>query len=336
MTMLRAHHLGMAARFAAHRLRALHPFEVQAALLNACNLRCAYCCCPDLKTDLLSTQQWTETIRSLGRLGTMRIKFQGGEPTLRNDFRQLTAAAQAAGIRTAVVTNALQFAAAPALLDHLDEIVFSLDSATPAHTDRMRGAGVHARVLEAIELARARRIRLFINMVVTNQSLDEIEPMLAFCEARGIGLHAQPVVFGRQFYDEAARPFALSDAQIRAMHRDLAEWKRRGRPLMFAAATYENVLDWTDYGELATRSPQASSCMAGRFYVHIEPNGDVHPCVQHGAAFTPGNIPRDGLEAALARARHHDCGDCFSAYLNERKALFGLRPAALLELARRG
>ena len=334
--MLRAHHLRMAARFAAHRFRALHPFEVQAALLNACNLRCAYCCCPDLKTELLTTAQWTETIRGLGALGTMRIKFQGGEPTLRNDFRELSAAAQAAGIRTAAVTNGLQFAAAPALLDHLDEVVFSLDSATPAHTDRMRGAGVHARVTEGIELARTRGIRLFINMVVTNQTVDEIEPMLDFCAARGIGLNAQPVVFGRKYYDEAARPFALSDEQVRVMHRRLAEWKRQGRPLMFAAATYENVLDWPDYGEVSMRSPDASSCMAGRFYIHIEPNGDVHPCIQHGANFTPKNIARDGLEAALANAQQHDCGDCYSAYLNERKAVFGLRPSALFEVARRG
>ncbi len=76
--------------------------------------------------------------------------------------------------------------------------------------------------------------------------------------------------------------------------------------------------------------------MAGRVYVQIEPNGDVQPCAQHGAAFTPKNIARDGLEEALAPRASHDCGDCFSAYLNERKALFGLRPAALLEMARRG
>jgi MoaA/NifB/PqqE/SkfB family radical SAM enzyme len=120
------------------------------------------------------------------------------------------------------------------------------------------------------------------------------------------------------------------------MHRQLADWKRQRRPLMFAAATYENVLAWSDYTQLARRIPQPSSCMAGRFYVHIEPNGDVHPCVQHGAAYTPKNIARDGLDAALAHAQHHDCGNCFTAYLNERKALFGLRPGALLEVARRG
>ncbi len=334
--MLTARHLRLAARYAAHRFRPLHPFEVQAAVLNACNLRCTYCRCPDEKIDLLTTEQWTDTIRRLGALGTMRIMFQGGEPTLRPDFRDLCAASQAEGILTAVVTNGLQFAAKPALLDHVDEIVFSLDSPTPAHTDRMRGAGVHARVVEAIDIARARGVRLFINMVVTNQSVDEIEPMLEFCEARGLGLNAQPVVFGRKYYDDAARPFALSDEQVRAMHRRLAAWKRAGRPLMFAASTYDRVVDCDDYGEIATRSEGGSSCMAGRVYIHIEPNGDVHPCGQHNAAFAPKNIARDGLEAALAHVQRHDCGDCFSAYLNERKALFGLRPAALLEMARRG
>ena len=50
--MLAARHVRFAARFAAHRFRALHPFEVQAAVINACNLRCVYCRCPDEKIDL--------------------------------------------------------------------------------------------------------------------------------------------------------------------------------------------------------------------------------------------------------------------------------------------
>jgi MoaA/NifB/PqqE/SkfB family radical SAM enzyme len=334
--MLSERHLRFAVRYAAHRFRKLHPFEVQASLLNACNLRCAYCRCPDVKIELMATEHWVRTLDKLGALGTMRIKYQGGEPTLRQDFRTLCAASQAAGIVTAVVTNGLQFAGKPELFDHLDEVVFSLDSATPEHTDRIRGAGVHARVCEAIEIARSRGINIFVNMVVTRHNIDEIEPMLDFCEARGIGLHSQPAVYGRKYYDDAVKDFALTDEQIRAMHRRLGELKRNGRRLMFSADTYENVLDWNDYTEISRRTEGASTCMAGRFYVHIEPNGDVHPCNQHDAAFTPRNILRDGLEAALANAQNHDCGDCYCAYLNERKAVFGMRPLALWEMARRG
>jgi MoaA/NifB/PqqE/SkfB family radical SAM enzyme len=334
--MLSQRHLRFAARYAAYRFRALHPFEVQASLLNACNLRCQYCRCPDVKIDLMNTEQWVQAIRGLGEHGTMRIKYQGGEPTLRQDFQTICEASQAAGIITAVVTNGLQFAARPELLDHLDEVVFSLDSATPGHTDRMRGEGVHARVVEAIELARGRDIHLFVNMVVTSHNLGEIEPMLDFCEERGMGVHVQPAVYGRKYYDDAVREFMLSDEQIREMHRRLGELKRQGRPLMFAAATYEKVLAWEDFGEVSQRAEGKSTCMAGRFYVHIEPDGDVHPCNQHAAVFEPKNIVRDGLEAALANAQQHDCGDCFGVYLNERKAVFGLSPAALWEMARRG
>jgi MoaA/NifB/PqqE/SkfB family radical SAM enzyme len=334
--MIRRRHLRMAARFVTHRLRELHPFEVQAVLLNACNLRCRYCKCPDIRTAVMDTDQWLDVIRRLGRLGTIRIKFQGGEPTLRPDFRDLCAESQRCGMITAATTNGTEIPRRPELLDFLNEIVFSLDAVTPEIHDRTRGRGTHARVLEAIDVARRRELRIFVNMVVTRESLPEIEAMLDFCETRGIGLHAQPVIFGRKNFNEEARPLALTAEEIRAMHRRLGEWKRQGRSLMFAASTYARVAEWADYDQLTTRSPGPSACMAGTFYVQIEANGDIVPCGQYGAAFAPKNIVRDGLEEALRHARYHDCGDCFTAYLNERKALFALRPAALLEVARRG
>ena len=120
------------------------------------------------------------------------------------------------------------------------------------------------------------------------------------------------------------------------MFRDLAAYKRQGGPLMFAAATYENAAAWSDFRVLATPSEGRSSCVMGRVYVHIEANGDVHPCVQATATFAPRNLIADGFEAAFRHAQHHECGDCYSAYLNERKALFGLRPTAVVEYLRRG
>ena len=334
--MIRPRHVRMAARFVAHRFRELHPYEVQAVLLNACNLRCTYCTCPDVRTTVLTTAQWLDVVRRLGSHGTIRIKFQGGEPTLRSDFREICAESQRSGMLTAAVTNGLEIPRHPELLDHLNEIVFSLDSVTPGPHERIRGQGTHAKVVEAIDVARRRNVRIFVNMVVTAESFPELEAMLDFCEERGIGLHAQPVVFGRKYYSEAAKPFALGAEQIRDMHRRLAAWKAQGRKLMFAATTYARVADWADYGELTTRSSGPSSCMAGKFYVQIEANGDVIPCAQYEADYTPKNVARDGLEEALRHAKRHDCGDCFTAYLNERKALFSLRPSALLEVARRG
>jgi MoaA/NifB/PqqE/SkfB family radical SAM enzyme len=341
--MIRRRHLKMASRFLAHRFGELHPFEVQASLLNACNLRCVYCKCPEIKTTLMTTEQWREIIRGLRALGTIRIKFQGGEPTLRPDFQELCAVAQRADMITAVTTNGLQVPDQPALLDHLDEVVFSLDSVTPEINDRLRGEGTHAQVVQAIDIARERGLPTYVNMVVSRESLGELEAMLEFCEARGIGFHAQPAIFGWQYsgdweqhFAEVGENFALTPEDVRAMNARLAEWKRQGRPLIFSPPTYEKSTRWPENGRLTVPSQGESSCMAGKFYVHIEPNGDVHPCGQHEATFTPKNIIKDGLEEALRHVRRHNCGDCWTAYLNERKALFGLQRSALWGIVRRG
>ena len=325
----------LAIHFLKHRMRSLHPFEVQAVLQNACNLRCVYCRCPDIRTELMSTEQWCVVVRGLAGFGTHRIKFQGGEPTLRKDFGTICQTSRDAGMVTAVTSNGFGLARTPALLDHLDEVVLSLDALTPELHDQYRGRGSHAIVMQALEHALARRRKVYINMVVHRDTRPELETMLRFCEERGVGLNAQAVMFGKEYQDASAKYLGLPEADERAMYNQLAAWKRQGRPLMFSAWSYERTAAWPDYGILSVKSQGPSSCMAGRFYVHLEPNGDVHPCGLHAATFTPRNAVRDGLETALRHAREHNSGDCALAYLNERKALFALRPAAVREVLRR-
>lgn len=334
--MLSASQLQLASRFARHRFSELHPFEVQAVLQNACNLRCSYCSCPDLDATTLTTAQWVDIIDRFRQVGTMRIKFQGGEPTMRKDFADICLATQAAGIVSAVVTNGIAIAKHPKLLDALDEVVVSLDAVTPELHDRNRGAGTHELAVRAIDASRARGRKTFVNMVVTRDTLAEVEPMLAFCEARRIGFNAQPAMFSRSYQNGKASHLALSAAEEQALERRLAGWCREGRRMMFSAQVHDHAAAWPDYAEPTTPSAGESTCMAGRFYLHIEPNGDVFPCVLQGSAFVPKNLVAHGFEAALLNAQHHTCGDCFLPYLNERKALFGLKPHAVVAWLRRG
>lgn len=334
--MIRSRHLKMAWRFGIGRFRRVHPVDVQATLLNACNLRCVYCRCPEVKTPVMTTEQWRATITGLASLGMVRIKFQGGEPTMRPDFNEIAAAAKANGVTTATITNGMLVPGRPALLDHLDEVIVSLDSSGPEVHERQRGAGTWAPAVQTIELARARGLRVYVNMVLTTQSLGDLEAMLDFCEQRGVWMNAQPVMFDRQYYDDGARPIALTGDEIRQVHQRLSDWKRQGRRLMFSAAAYAKPISWLDHQKAISQSTGTSSCMAGRDYIHIEANGDIIPCVQHGATFQPKNLLRDGLVEALLHVRRHNCGDCWIPYLNERKLVFGLHPQALLEIARRG
>lgn len=334
--MISRQHIRMALVFARYRWRRIHPFEVQASLTNRCDFQCLFCDCPKNQKDEMDTRQWQVLIQELGRRGTMRIKFQGGEPTLRPDFPELCVTARQAGIIASVVTNGSRIASTPSLLDHLDEIVFSLDSLDPEAHDHLRAPGSHARLMIAIDHALARRRKVFVNMMACRTTFKGIEDMLRFCEARGIGFHAQPLYLGWHYSNKDRKDLALTDKEIRAMHRTLARWKRAGRNVMFSANTYKRVANWTDFDEFTRKSVGPSACMAGRCYLHVEPNGDIHPCGIHGADFKPYNLVTDGLVVAARHARHHNCGDCWMAYLNERKALFGLQPNALRAFLSRG
>jgi MoaA/NifB/PqqE/SkfB family radical SAM enzyme len=295
-----------------------------------------FCRCPEVESPLLTTAQWQGILRGLSRFGTIRVKFQGGEPTLRPDFREICAEAKKAGMITAVVTHGMHIASRPFLLDYLDEVVVSLDAPDPEVNDRLRGAGAFDGAVGAIARARVAGLRTYVNMTVCKENYGAVEAMLEFCEQKGIMLNVQPVKFGRIYYRDEAKDLALTGGQIRSLHERIVGWKKQGRKLMFSAGAYKRALTWDDLSVLTLRSGGRSRCICGRDYIHVEANGDVIPCIQHGASLLPKNILRDGLREALRNVRDHDCGDCWTAYLNERKALFSLKPEAIRELFRRG
>lgn len=339
--MIRIRHLKMASRYFLFRPRRLHPFEVQANLLNACNLRCVYCRCPEAETPLMTTEQWLEVIRSLRGLGTLRIKFQGGEPTLYPGFLELSREVKKLGMLSAVITNGLPIAAQPNLLDNLDELVVSWDSLHRETNDRLRGEGAYDGAKKAIELGIQRGVRTYVNMLLTSENLEHFDEMLDYCENLGVKMNAQPVLYNQksvygEYFDDRVESIALTTDQIRSIHRRMAEAKRQGRKLLFSSLTYEKAVDWEDYSSSTVQKPEVSPCMAGKFYFHIEPNGDVLPCALNESNFSPKNVLEDGLEEALLHARRHTCWDCWMVYMNERKIVFSLKPAALWEILKRG
>jgi len=178
-------------------------------------------------------------------------------------------------------------------------------------------------------------------MILTCENYTDLDKMLEFCENRGVKMHAQPAMFKQRsvygrYFDDSMQQLVLSDEQIRGAHKRMAEWKKEGRQLIFSASTYQKAAAWEDYSTATIQGEEPSACMAGKYYIHIEPNGDVHPCGLNESLFSPKNIIESGLEAAIIHARRHHCKDCWMVYMNERKRVFGLNPDALWEIIRRG
>jgi hypothetical protein len=73
-----------------------------------CQLGCTYCYARDRPTTELSTNQWKAVISDLAGYGVLQITFGGGEPTLREDLKELALHARRAGLNLAMTTNGLK------------------------------------------------------------------------------------------------------------------------------------------------------------------------------------------------------------------------------------
>ncbi|OGC07258.1 hypothetical protein A2526_05490 [candidate division WOR-1 bacterium RIFOXYD2_FULL_36_8] len=81
-------------------------------LTERCNNNCIHCCInlPEndqiAKQKELSTDEWKKIIQEAAGLGAIRIRFTGGEPLLREDFKELYLFTRKLGIKVMLFTNA--------------------------------------------------------------------------------------------------------------------------------------------------------------------------------------------------------------------------------------
>ena len=181
-------------------------------------------------------------------------------------------------------------------MDYLDELVLSLDSTRESVNDLIRGEGAYRAALEAMDIALEKGVRTFVNMVIGRDNLPDVDDMLSFCESKKVLLNVQPAMFDRKYFADKVPDLALSDDEIRKDHLRLAKLKRQGHGLIFSAWAYQKAAHWACYDKYIEKSDGYSSCMSGRDYFHIEPDGYVHPCGHHGADFSLKNIVCDGFD----------------------------------------
>lgn len=319
--------LAIGAKILATRLTGQpRPFFVQYSLLNGCNARCVYCNSPNREDLQLALGEHRRILAQFARLGTVRIKFLGGEPLLRDDIGELVEEVRQLGMRSAMVTNGFLIPEKIDVIRRLDELVISLDGDEAAH-DRQRGRGTSKRVMRAVELCAAEGLDFFLTAVVTRESAGDIDWLLDTARRFGVMVNFQIPQFNEEMYGKDARAWMPSPDEIRAILTKIIAAKEAGAPVLFTSRSYRHTLGWVDFSkERVERPGQVSPCTAGRYFLQMEPNGDIYPCVLHVGTFHPKNVVRDGVEEAWRHAQRHSCFDCYNTWLNENRAIFDLRP----------
>ena len=106
--------------------------------------------------------------------------------------------------------------------------------------------------------------------------------------------------------------------------------KEAGAPVLFTTRSYRRTLAWDDYALEREVRPGRGLALHGRpYFVQMERNGDVYPCVLHVGTFQPKNAAGTGRRPPGATRSDHSCFACYNTWLNENRAIFDLAPAVL-------
>ena len=254
-------------------------------LTYACNLACRHCLSSSGRRNPaeLSTEECFGVVDEL-RLGVFYVNLGGGEPMLRRDFFDIVnySTDHQVGVKFSTNGTYIDASAARRLasMDYLD-IQVSIDGATEAVNDNVRGDGSFASARAAMDHLAAADFGAFkSSVVVTRQNVDQLDDFRAIADEYGAQLRItrlRPSGRGADTWDE------LHPTQ--AQQRDLYHWLL-DRPDVLTGDSFFHL------NALGSEQlPGLNLCGAGRVVCLIDPIGDVYACpfVIHDE-FLAGNV----------------------------------------------
>ena len=290
--------------------------------------------------------------KNLKILGVQSVSIGGGEPLVRGDLPRAVESFVRRGMSVRVLTNGV-------LKDHrpLDRLIdagcsgfsVSMDSLDAEKMDRLLCS---RHTLEKVKstisylsprLRRSGGIGL-INTVVSGQNLDELGDILDFAGNAGFYLSLIPVevqnMGGSQLTDEDSMvPFQMSEEQKErtvAVFRSLIDRKSAGEPVFNSRVFLEKA------GRLLSGEKVTWTCLAGRLYFSVGPDGAFSICHRHrGWAGVEGCVTDDDFvdkfqanrDKHEVRKLREDCCECLRPCWAEVAHVFS-EPGAFIEMSR--
>jgi mycofactocin radical SAM maturase len=262
------------------------PVNVTWEVTYACNLSCIHCLSDSgrKKPDELTTDQCLTVIDQLAAAKVFQFNIGGGEPFMRPDFLDLMDHAHQKGMVTCISTNGTLIDAEIARrLDHpLVYIQVSLDGATPASNDAVRGQGSFDKVIKALDHLGKRQIEVSVNTVLTRRSYPELDELVKLAADYGAKLRVS------RFRPSGRGKQSWADLNVsRRQMADFSQWlsshlKVSTGDSFFSVATEER------------RSLGLNMCGACKLTCCLSPEGKIYPCAfLQEPEFQAGQLPQD-------------------------------------------
>jgi radical SAM peptide maturase, mycofactocin system len=253
-----------------------------------CNLRCVHCLSSSGKRRRgeLTTEEAKHLLDEWAAMKVFYINVGGGEPMSRPDFFTLMdyALDNHIGVKFSTNGTLIDDAAARwiASRDYLD-LQISIDGATAATSDPVRGAGSYDKARAAMQRLQAQGVRFKINATVTRENFAELDDLYALAQSYDAELRLtrlRPTGRGADVW-EALRP-------THAQNRTLYDWLLAHPDVL----TGDSFFHLSAYGQ---PMDGLNMCGAGRIVCCVDPVGDVYACpFTLAPEFRAGNVRQEG------------------------------------------
>jgi mycofactocin biosynthetic radical S-adenosylmethionine protein MftC len=262
------------------------PVNVTWEVTYACNLSCIHCLSDSgrKRDGELTTEQALRVIDQLAAEKVFQFNIGGGEPFMRPDFLDLMDHAHDRGMVTCISTNGTLIDEPIARrLDHpLVYIQVSLDGASEASNDAVRGRGSYKKVLNALDHLRNRDIEVSVNCVLTRHSFPELDKLVELATSYGAKLRVsrfRPSGRGKQSWEKLNVE--------REQMAEFSQWLSRH----LAVSTGDSFFSVTTEER---RSLGLNMCGACKLTCCLSPQGEIYPCAfLQEPEFCTGKLPEE-------------------------------------------
>jgi radical SAM protein with 4Fe4S-binding SPASM domain len=276
-------------RVAYEQLRPIQHLDVEVRLDWRCNAKCKFCGVWKYSRDgMLTVEQWKSIFDQLAGEGLDYALFTGGEPLMYPNFEEIIRYVDGLSVETCVITNGFLLTEKRVrqlgTLEHLREIVVSIDSPDPHVHDEVRKLkGLFNRALDGMRRLRslAPQVRLSMNTVVSEETFWTMKDLFTL-PVLPDKIHMIPVGINVAWLDtlrdvpengwsswaEEARQQPLAANAIQTVRDELNELHR--------LAEEHGVLLESD--RFQADGPFQGNCAVPLAHFVIQPDGDVYPC----------------------------------------------------------
>ena len=268
------------------------PHSVVWEITFACNMRCLHCgtAAGRKRPNELSTEEALNLIDELAALKAQAITLSGGEPLLREDWRQLAERIVGHGMKVLLISNG--YIMSKDDIKEFERLKFndvgiSLDGTEKTHDYIRQRPGSWKNAVGALRMiAENGNFGFCAVSSISNINIDDVDQIHETLIDAGCKLWRLQIVTGTGRMEER-KDLCLSLENYERLIKKMLQYKEEGRILIDVG---ENIGYYGNQGYALWDTMPYFGCYAGLRIVGIESDGTIKGCLSQPEEFVEGNI----------------------------------------------